>query len=129
MSKLKIAMLKIYDFMDYFFQSPAFLSIMLEERFKGSVPKVLQIMIASVSFFFQHKTKEAESIADLLSLIKDYLVDQEAEIRCLITWFLNLVMDEEAISRSVQNVTRGHLPVKLVETATSLEPLLPGRRN
>ena len=62
---------------------------------------------------------------DLFSLIKDYLVDQEAEIRCLITWFLYLVMDEEALSRSVQNVTRGHLPVKLVETVTSCEPFLP----
>lgn len=34
---------------------------------------------------------------DLFSLIKDYLVDQEDGIRCLITWFLNLVMEEEAL--------------------------------
>lgn len=36
-------------------------------------------------------------MVDLFSLIKDYLVDQEAGIRCLITWFLNLVMEEEAL--------------------------------
>lgn len=34
---------------------------------------------------------------DLFSLIKDYLVDQEDGIRHLITWFLNLVMEEEAL--------------------------------
>lgn len=36
-------------------------------------------------------------MVDLFSLIKDYLVDQEDGIRCLITWFLNLVMEEEAL--------------------------------
>lgn len=34
---------------------------------------------------------------DLFSLIKDYLVDQADGIRHLITWFLNLVMEEEAL--------------------------------
>ena len=36
-------------------------------------------------------------MVDLFSLIKDYLVDQEDGIRHLITWFLNLVMEEEAL--------------------------------
>ncbi len=36
-------------------------------------------------------------MVDLFSLIKDYLVDQEDGIRCLITWYLNLVMEEEAL--------------------------------
>ena len=31
------------------------------------------------------------------SLIKDYLIDQEDGIRQLIAWFLNLVMEEEAL--------------------------------
>jgi putative transposase len=35
-------------------------------------------------------------MVNLFSFIKDYLVDQEAGIRQLITWFLNLVMEEEA---------------------------------
>ena len=30
-------------------------------------------------------------------LIKDYLVDKEDEIRQLITWFLNVVMEEEVL--------------------------------
>jgi transposase-like protein len=33
----------------------------------------------------------------LFSLIEDYLVDKEDGIRQLITWFLNLVMEEEAL--------------------------------
>ncbi|KKG15869.1 hypothetical protein EO98_15185 [Methanosarcina sp. 2.H.T.1A.6] len=36
-------------------------------------------------------------MVNLFSLIKDYLVDQKAGIRQLITWFLNLVMEEEAL--------------------------------
>ena len=37
---------------------------------------------------------------NLFSFIKDYLVDQEAEIRQLITWFLNLAMKEEFLLQS-----------------------------
>ena len=37
---------------------------------------------------------------NLFSLIQDYLVDQEDGIRQLITWFLNLVMEEEALVQS-----------------------------
>ena len=36
-------------------------------------------------------------MVNLFSFIKDYLVDQEDGIRQLITWFLNLVMEEEAL--------------------------------
>ncbi len=54
-------------------------------------------MIDSVSFSFHHKKQGAESMVNLFLLIKDYLVDQEAGIRHLITWFLNLVMEEEAL--------------------------------
>jgi hypothetical protein len=36
-------------------------------------------------------------MVNLFPLIKDYLVDQEDGIRQLITWFLNLVMEEEAL--------------------------------
>lgn len=54
-------------------------------------------MIDSVSFFFITKKQDAESMLDLFSLIKDYLVDQADGIRHLITWFLNLVMEEEAL--------------------------------
>ena len=39
-------------------------------------------------------------MVNLFSFIKDYLVDQEAGIRQLITWFLNLVMEEEALLQS-----------------------------
>ena len=35
-----------------------------------------------------------------ISFIQDYLIDQEDGIRQLITWFLNLVMDEEALIQS-----------------------------
>ncbi|QCR18026.1 transposase, partial [Methanosarcina mazei] len=48
-------------------------------------------------FSFTTKKQDAESMVDLFSLIKDYLVDQEDGIRCLITWYLNLVMEEEAL--------------------------------
>src|SRR5574344_611713 len=36
-------------------------------------------------------------MVNLFSFIKDYLVDQEDGIRQLITWFLHLVMEEEAL--------------------------------
>ena len=36
-------------------------------------------------------------MANLFSLIKDYLVDKEDGIRQLNTWFLNVVMEEEAL--------------------------------
>jgi putative transposase len=36
-------------------------------------------------------------MVNLFSLIKDYLVDPEAGIRQLINWFLNFVMEEEAL--------------------------------
>jgi transposase-like protein len=39
-------------------------------------------------------------MVDLFSLIKDYLVDQEDGIRHLITWSLNLVVEEEALLQS-----------------------------
>jgi putative transposase len=48
-------------------------------------------------FSSPQKKQDAESIVDLFSLIKDYLVDQEDRIRHLITWFLNLVMEEGAL--------------------------------
>ncbi|AKB35230.1 Mobile element protein [Methanosarcina siciliae C2J] len=54
-------------------------------------------MIDSISFFFTTKKQDVESMVDLFTLIKDYLVDQEDGIRHLITWFLNLVMEEEAL--------------------------------
>jgi putative transposase len=34
---------------------------------------------------------------NLFSLIQDYIVDTEDGIRQLITWFLNVVMEEEAL--------------------------------
>ena len=39
-------------------------------------------------------------MVNLFSFIKDYLVDQEAGIRQLIIWILNLVMEEEALLQS-----------------------------
>lgn len=54
---------------------------------------------------------------NLFSPIKDYLVDQEDEIRQLIMWFLNLVMEEEASSKLVHSVMSGLVHVKPVETA------------
>ena len=36
-------------------------------------------------------------MVNLFPLIKDYLVDKDDGIRQLITWFLNLVMEEEAL--------------------------------
>jgi putative transposase len=39
-------------------------------------------------------------MVNLFSLIKDYLVDKEDGIRQLIKWFLNVVMEEEALLQS-----------------------------
>jgi putative transposase len=36
-------------------------------------------------------------MVNLVSFIEDYLVDKEDGIRQLITWFLNLAMEEEAL--------------------------------
>lgn len=57
-------------------------------------------MVDSVSFFVTTKKQYLELMVNLFSFIKNYLVDQEDEIRHLITWFLNFVMDEEALLRS-----------------------------
>jgi putative transposase len=54
-------------------------------------------MIDSVSFSFHHKKQGVGSMVNSFSLIKDYLVDQEAGIHHLITLFLNLVREEEAL--------------------------------
>ena len=35
-------------------------------------------------------------MVNIVSFIKDYLLDREDGIRQLLTWFLNLVMEEEA---------------------------------
>jgi hypothetical protein len=43
---------------------------------------------------------DAESMVNLFSFIKDYLVDQESGIHQLITWFLNLVMEKEPFLQS-----------------------------
>jgi putative transposase len=39
-------------------------------------------------------------MVDLFGFIKDYLFDHEAGLRQIITWFLNLVMEEEALAQS-----------------------------
>ena len=39
-------------------------------------------------------------MVNIFSFIKDYLVDHEEGIRQLITWFLSLVMEEEALLQS-----------------------------
>jgi len=39
-------------------------------------------------------------MVNLFSFIKDYLIDQEDGIHHLITWFLNLVMEEESLFQS-----------------------------
>ena len=39
-------------------------------------------------------------MVSIISFIKDDLVDQEAGLRQLISWFLNLVMEEEAVLQS-----------------------------
>lgn len=57
-------------------------------------------MIDSISFFFTTKKEDVESMVNLFSFIKDYLIDQEDGIRHLITWFLNLVMEEESLFQS-----------------------------
>jgi transposase-like protein len=41
-------------------------------------------------------------MVNLFSFIKDYLVDQEDGIRQLITWFLNLVMEEALLQSCAQ---------------------------
>jgi len=42
-------------------------------------------MVDSVSFFFTTKKQDLELMVNLFSFIKNYLVDQEDEIRHLIT--------------------------------------------
>ena len=39
-------------------------------------------------------------MVNIVSFIKDYLLDREDGIRQLLTWFLNLVMEEEALLQS-----------------------------
>ncbi|NLM98366.1 MAG: IS256 family transposase, partial [Halanaerobiaceae bacterium] len=86
-------------------------------------------------FSFTTKKQDAESMVDLFSLIKDYLVDQEDGIRCLITWYLNLVMEEEALLQAgAQRYERtdsrkasrnGYKPRTLLTTYGELELLKP----
>ena len=58
-------------------------------------------------------------MVNLFSLIKDYLVDKEDGIRQLITWFLNVVMEEEALLQAGAQRYEGRIHVKPVETATN----------
>jgi hypothetical protein len=78
-------------------------------------------MIDFVSFFFHYKKQDAESMVNIVSFIKVCIVDQEDRVRQLITWFLNIVMEEEAFLQSIQNVMRGPILAKLVEMATNPE--------
>jgi hypothetical protein len=60
-------------------------------------------------------------MVNLFSFITDYLVDKEDGIRQLLTWFLNLVMEEEALLQLVHNVMNGRILVKRVGTTTNPE--------
>jgi len=54
-------------------------------------------MIDSVSFFFHHKKRRCRVNGRSRLIYKNYLLDREDGIRQLLTWFLNLVMEEEAL--------------------------------
>ncbi|AKB76650.1 Mobile element protein [Methanosarcina horonobensis HB-1 = JCM 15518] len=45
-------------------------------------------------------------MVNVISFIKDYLVDQEDGIRHLITWFLNLVMEEGFLQSGAKRYER-----------------------
>ena len=45
-------------------------------------------------------------MVNLFSLIKDYLVDKEDGIRQLITWFLNIVMEQTLLQSGAQRYER-----------------------
>ena len=74
-------------------------------------------------------------MVNLFSFIKDYLVDQEDGIRQLITWFLNLVMEEEALlqagaqryerTASRKGSRNGYKPRTLLTKYGELELLKP----
>ena len=68
-------------------------------------------------------------MVNLFSFIKYYLVDQEDGIRQLITWFLNLVMEEEALLQAGAQRYELTDHEKLVETATNPELSLPNMEN
>ncbi len=68
-------------------------------------------------------------MVNIVSFIKDYLLDWEDGIRQLLTWFLNLVMEEEALLQSVQNVMRGQILVKQVEMVTNPVHSKPNMEN
>jgi hypothetical protein len=78
-------------------------------------------MIDSVSFFFTTKKQDAESMVNLFSLIKDYLVDQEAGIRQLIHGFWTLSWRRKPSSNLVPNGMSELIYEKPVETATNPE--------
>ena len=62
-----------------------------------------------VSFSFTTKKQDSESMVNLFPLIKDYLVDKDDRIRQFITWFQNLVMEEEALLQAgAQRYERTH---------------------
>jgi len=81
--------------------------------------KFCKIWLTLYPFSFTTKKQDVESMVNIISFIKDYLIDQEDGIRQLITWFLNLVMEEEALLWLVQNVMRGLILAKPVEPVTS----------
>ena len=47
-----------------------------------------------------------ESMVNIISLIKDYLLDQEAGIRQLLIWFLNPVMEEALLQSGAKHYER-----------------------
>ena len=50
-----------------------------------------------------------------VSLLEDYLIDQEEGLKKLLTWFLDLVMQLEAVQQAEQNRMRESNPEKRIE--------------
>jgi putative transposase len=60
-------------------------------------------------------------VVKIFSLRKDHLFDQKDEIYHLITWFLNLLIENVALLQSGAKSYERTDSIKLVETTTNLE--------
>lgn len=86
----------------------------------SSVSNVPLNLIDSV-FCFLYNKKYTESMVKIFSLIRAHLFNQKDEIYHLITWFLNLLIENEAFLQSGAKSYERTDSINLVETTTNLE--------
>jgi len=66
---------------------------------------------------------------EIFELLEDYLIDQDDGLKKLLTWFLNLVMQLEAIQQSLKDLSsaryRTFMSMQAISKSVIVENMLP----